>query len=87
MSLILVTDTNALGQTGTTAYDVAGNEVSDTDRDGPVRTFSYDALNRKTAEHWLDASGNVTRTTAWSLDAAGRATWYGPGLHHGLHVR
>jgi RHS repeat-associated protein len=45
--------------------------ISSTDRNGRKRTYTYDALNRETAEHWLDTAGSDLRTFNYSYDAVG----------------
>jgi RHS repeat-associated protein len=45
--------------------------IATTDRNGRKRTYNYDALNRETAEHWLDNLGNDVRTFNYHYDAVG----------------
>ena len=46
--------------------------MTQTDRNGRIRRFVYDAIGRQTAEEWLDSSGNVIRTIQYVYDAAGQ---------------
>jgi RHS repeat-associated protein len=64
---------DALGGSTDFAYDPAGNLVERVDRNGRRRTFEYDALNRRTAENWMDGSA-VVRRIEFSYDAAGNLT-------------
>ena len=66
-----LTDQNELSESRSYEYDSAGNVVLVTDRDGRVTAFDYDNLNRKTAERWLDGSGNTIHTIAYTYDASG----------------
>ena len=50
-----------------------GNLVQTTDRNGQVRTYLYDALNRQVTESWLDSSGNSLNQFRTTYDAAGRS--------------
>ena len=45
-----------------------------TDRDGRVRTFTYDAAGRKLTENWLNGQSQIIRTENTSYDAAGQLT-------------
>ena len=52
------------------AYDAASRLISITDRDGRVRNFGYDQLNRKTSETWLTSSGGSTNNLlTFTVDA------------------
>ena len=53
-------------------YDVAGNLVQKTDRDGRVTQYVYDPLNRQVEENWLDADSNVFHTIHTYYDADGQ---------------
>jgi RHS repeat-associated protein len=57
--------------TRTYSYDAVGDLIQTIDRNGRKRTYDYDALNRQTGEHWLDASGNDIRTFNYGYDAVG----------------
>src|SRR5262249_5096779 len=46
------------------------NETQVTDRNGRVRTFTYDALNRVTTETWL-AGSSAVYTANYAYDAGG----------------
>jgi len=48
-----------------------GELVQQTDRNGRVTTYTYDALGRITAENWLDANDNVIATTTYAYNAVG----------------
>jgi YD repeat-containing protein len=61
-----ITDTNQLGKTRSYGYDAVGSLVSAIDRNGRKRTYTYDALNRQTAENWLDSSNAVSRTFGYT---------------------
>ena len=50
-----------------------GNLVESVDRNGQVRTYLYDALNRQVRETWLDSSGNSLNQFRTTYDAAGRS--------------
>jgi len=52
----------------TTSYDDAGNVLSSTDALGTTLAYSYDALNRKTAEYKDSTSG--TELASWTYDSA-----------------
>ena len=52
-------------------YDEVGNIAKETDRNGRVRTFSYDALNRRTSESWLDANDNPFHVLSYEYDEVG----------------
>ncbi|WP_449416146.1 RHS repeat domain-containing protein [Phormidium nigroviride] len=52
------------------AYDDVGNRTQITDRNSRVRSFTYDGLNRETAENWLNATNNPIRTITSTYDAA-----------------
>jgi RHS repeat-associated protein len=53
------------------------------DRNGRKRTYDYDALNRETAEHWLDNLGTDIRTFNYAYDAVGHLlTTNDPDSHY-----
>ncbi|ERN39815.1 RHS repeat-associated core domain protein [Rubidibacter lacunae KORDI 51-2] len=66
----LRTETNALGKTRTHDYDLAGNLIRSEDRNGRVREFSYDVLDRLTEERWLAANSEVIRTLGYDYNEA-----------------
>ncbi|ERN39820.1 RHS repeat-associated core domain protein [Rubidibacter lacunae KORDI 51-2] len=66
----LMAETNALGKTRTHAYDLAGNLIRSEDRNGRVREFSYDVLDRLTEERWLNANSEVIRTLGYDYNEA-----------------
>jgi YD repeat-containing protein len=47
--------TDPLGHSSTTAYDAARRVTSTTDRNGNIISYSYDVINRKTGETWVQA--------------------------------
>ena len=51
-----------------------GNIISATDRNGRVRQYTYDDLDRQTAEIWLDDSDNEVQTIDYVYDAASQLT-------------
>ncbi|NJL55359.1 RHS repeat protein, partial [bacterium] len=51
-------------------YDDIGNPTQVTDRNGRVREFVYDGLNRQIQEVWLDSEENPIRITNTTYDAA-----------------
>jgi YD repeat-containing protein len=54
-------------------HHLATNVMAATDRNGHVRTFGYDAVNRTTAETWVGGgAGGANYTFSWNYDAAGR---------------
>jgi YD repeat-containing protein len=57
----LSSEVNANGAMRKYTYDHIGNVTSITDRDGTIQAFTYDKLNRRTQEQWINAQGNVTR--------------------------
>ena len=63
--------TDALGHAANYAYDADGNLVQSIDRDGQEIDYTYDALNRETAEEWI-SGGSAFRTIA--------TNYYGNGL-------
>lgn len=65
----LISETDPLGHTASTAYDAAGNPVTITDALGKSRTATYDADNRIVTA--TDALGHTSTRT---YDAAGRQT-------------
>jgi RHS repeat-associated protein len=52
----------------TYAYDLAGEFISTTDRNGRRRDISYDNLGRATVERWYDNTGTLVATTTTTLD-------------------
>jgi RHS repeat-associated protein len=58
--------------TGTTTktYDVAGNVLTTTDGRGVTLAYSYDELNRKTAEYKDSTGSTGTKLASWSYDTA-----------------
>ena len=66
--------TNQLSHSRQNVYDANGNVVKTTDRNGRVRAFDYDALNRLTAERWPDGQGQTIRMIGRTYDADGRLT-------------
>jgi YD repeat-containing protein len=44
------------------------------DRDGTTQRYTYDRLNRRILEQWLDTNGNVTRTIANTYNATSELT-------------
>ena len=64
--------TNELGDSDVMVYDVVGNLTQRTDRDGRVVAYDYDALNRKTAERWLDGGGATIHTISFTYEADSR---------------
>jgi RHS repeat-associated protein len=62
----LLSETTAFG-TRLFGYDPVGNRTSATDRNGRLRQFQFDALNRRTAEIWL-TGGNPVRTMAYAYN-------------------
>ena len=60
-----------MGKTRSYDYDAVGELILSIDRNGRQRTYNYDALNRETAENWLDANGNNLRTFSYTYDAVG----------------
>ena len=57
----LTTGSNAVTATTSYQYDADGNLSQETDADGQVTKFSYDALNRETGEQWY---ANATAAAA-----------------------
>ena len=55
----LETETNQLAAVRTYTYDDNGNRRTATDRNGRLREFEYDHLNRLSDEKWLDAGAAV----------------------------
>ena len=51
-------------------YDVAGNLLHQPDRNGLITTFTYDAVDRLTAERWWDGD-TLVNTLTYTCDAAG----------------
>ena len=51
-----------------------GNLITATDRNGRVRQYTYDDLDRQTAEIWPDASDNEVQTIDYTYDAASQLT-------------
>ena len=47
-----------------------GNQIASVDRNGREINYSFDKLNRNTAEVWLDEAGNPIRTFDFEYDAA-----------------
>src|SRR5262249_4955786 len=50
--------TDALGHSATFVYDVGGELLSTTDRNGRTRNFTYDGLGRATQEAWVNPDGS-----------------------------
>jgi RHS repeat-associated protein len=48
-----------------------GNQIEMVDRNGRKTTFNFDNLNRRTAENWIDVSGQSVRSTTYTYDAVG----------------
>src|SRR5271156_4555618 len=44
---------NAMSSTAAMQYDPSGNLTSETDGDGRLQTFTYDALGRETSNVWF----------------------------------
>ena len=58
----LATSTDALGaEGGPTPTMPRATSPRETDRDGRIRQFAYDALGRRRAETWLDGTGARSR--------------------------
>jgi RHS repeat-associated protein len=57
--------------TSTTTYDEAGDVLTTQDARGVVLAYSYDALQRKTAEYKGAAGSGGTELAAWSYDPTG----------------
>ena len=57
----LVLNTNALSKSKSYVYDVAGNLTRTVDRNGRMIQYSFDTLDRQTAENWQQ-SGSATPT-------------------------
>ncbi len=70
--VVLAGGTSPVSVSRTFRYDVAGQLVGKTDRNGRQVVYLYDDLGRRTAEQWLDAQNQVTRTLSWAYDAAGQ---------------
>ena len=66
-------ETNQLNQTRSFVYDLDGNMTQETDRDGRVRNFTYDHLNRQTAEQWMSGQ-SVLETFSYAYNADGQLT-------------
>jgi RHS repeat-associated protein len=64
------------------SYDAIGNLIQSTDRNGQVRTFAYDALNRRTSETWLDGGGLPVNMFAYSFDSVGNLQEVGDNTSH-----
>ena len=54
-------------------FYLVGEPTQEIDRDGRVRDFTYDDLNRQTAEKWMDGS-TVLETFSYSYNADGQLT-------------
>ena len=67
----LTVETNELEKSRFYQYDASGNRTRMIDRNGRVRLFNYDALNRIAAEKWMSGT-NVMKTIASTYDAAGQ---------------
>lgn len=50
-------------------FDAVGNLTERTDRNGLIREFDYDALNRLTEERWIE-NGATVNTINLTFDAA-----------------
>jgi YD repeat-containing protein len=59
-----------LGFTSNYTYDAIGNLTGMTDRNGRVKTYQYDALNRQIGETWLDGNNNPIHQFQSTFDAA-----------------
>jgi YD repeat-containing protein len=70
----VLSEENELEDLRSFEYDQVNNLVKLTDRNERVRTFSYDALYRRTAEVWLDALEDPIRTIAFAYNDAGELT-------------
>ncbi|MFI1524232.1 RHS repeat domain-containing protein [Kitasatospora cineracea] len=69
-----------------TLYDAVGNTLQSTDSAGHTVSFTYDALNRKTAQYDVPASGqsSATPTATWVYDNSDNAI---PGMTYPIgHV-
>jgi len=70
----LSSEVNANGAVRKYTYDQTGNITSITDRDGTIQAFTYDKLNRRTQEQWINAQGNFIRSITSTYNAAGELT-------------
>src|SRR5205807_6709375 len=61
-------DRDPLGHSGTMAFDPAGRLTSQTDRNGNIISYSYDAINRELGETWK-VSGSTVNTFTFTYDA------------------
>ncbi len=68
---VLVTDGPDTGRT-TSTYDLAGNETSRTDARGVQRSWTIDALDRRTAEYAGGTDGALLDSWTWDTVQAGR---------------
>jgi YD repeat-containing protein len=52
------------------AYDLGGHEIQQTDYDGRVTDYVFDALGRETGENWMEGA-TVVRAMTFRYDLAG----------------
>jgi RHS repeat-associated protein len=65
----------------TNTYDLRGNLLQTTDRDGRVRVFAYNRLDRLTQEEWKNTAGGlVVHTLGWQYDDLNRIIWQFDGV-------
>src|SRR2546425_850861 len=68
------TGTDPNSRITTIGYEKAKQVPSINDRNARQRQFTYDPVNRETAEKWLDSLNNVIRTISFGYDLAGKLT-------------
>jgi YD repeat-containing protein len=74
--------TDALGHNQTTVYDNVGNVLSIADGLNNLKTYGYDAKNRRVST--IDAKGGITST---NYDAIGNVTKITDSVGNALHLR
>ena len=71
----VTSETNALNDSRQFEYDLAGNITRRTNRNGRIIEYSYDDLQRRTEELWLDTDGvTVLNTIAFAYDSGSQLT-------------
>jgi RHS repeat-associated protein len=88
----LATRKDALNRTETYQYNLAGNLTQFIDRKNQTTTFAYDALNRRTAATYPDATVTfgydaINRLTSANDSVGGTITWTYDTVSGGHHPR